>query len=183
MGNVIYEDFNSIKELMDAINSRPKNYIMRSKNSSTDEGNAEWYGTSNWDEAIKLLKYGYTDPIKKIKEGLSVNKSITSKFVKNMPRPRPRNHIIGYIPNVPNALMGLPQSMITVDKQNQKRKTASILYCFGSCAMTNKNALIGAGIALVTAINIIELSGIQTRLNVIFMPAQAEGEIYYHTSK
>lgn len=180
--SLVNEKFSSLNELLKAINSRPNSVFMRGQNSSHENG-IGFTGTSSYEEAISLLKFGYTDPIPLIKKELRNSKRAASKLYSSLPRPMPRNRVVGYIPNIPNAIRGLPESMITIEKENQKRKTMSILYSIGSCYGTNEEDFRKAGVALVSAINIIELSGIQTRLELGFMPTtrQASEEIVFPT--
>lgn len=178
--SLVQENFSSISEALETINSRPNNHHMRDAHSSSESGS--WFsGTSSYEEAVSLLKFGYTEPIVQVKEKLRENKRVSSKLYSSMPRPIPRNKVVGSVPNIPNALRGLPESMIAMDKTAQKRRTLSIMYGFGSSAGTDKNKLLKAGVALVSAISIIELSGIQTKLLLGFMPSQEGEEVVFPT--
>lgn len=175
------EDFSSLKELIDTLNERPNNDSMRGRDDSRSTGRG-FAGTESYDEAISLLRFGYRDPIPKVKEALHKSKMVTSKLYQSIPKPLPKNHIVGFIPNVPNALRGVPQSMITVEKQPQKRRVLSIMYSNCTCGGTDADEMIEAGTALLSAINIIELSGIRTRLKVAFMTADdRHGEFIFPT--
>ncbi len=182
--NLIKEDFSSLSELIKTIDNRPNNYEMRYEHSSSTE-TRDFTGTDSYEEAINLLKFGYEDPIPQIKEELRKNKLVTTKIYRSLPKPIPRNGIIGFAPNVPNAILGLPESMITVDREIQKKKCMSIIYSFGAPWFIDKDDLIRAGITLVSAINIIELSGIQTCLQLNFMPVteDVDREIVFPTVK
>lgn len=170
MKELIREDFGSFKDLMTTLEARPNNKFMRHEDSSRS-GDKSFTGTSSWEEAVHLLKNGYPDHLDEIKKALNKSKKLTSKMYSKMPRPVPENHVFGFIPNVPNALRGLPQSMINIERKPQKRKTLSILYSIGGPCWRNTSDFIDAGVALVSAINIIEASGIRTRLQLGFMAA------------
>lgn len=177
MSNILVrEDFDSISELLKTINERPKNEYMRNKNSS-QTGTFNFTGTHSYSEAVELLYLGYTDPIPKIKQSLREQKKLMTKMYSLIPHPTPHNHVAGFIPNIPNALRGLPNSMITIDKQNQKRKTLSLIYAISGSAGQNQDYFIKAGTAIVSAINLIETAGIQTELKLAFMPCQENNEI------
>lgn len=180
--HVIREHFDSLGDLISVIEKRPNNRFMRNEHDS-NSGSSDFTGTRNYEEAVSMLKNGYPDPIPEIKSELVKSRMATSKIYRNMPRPMPKNQVVGFIPNVPNALRGIPQSMISIEKENQKRKVISILYSFGSCGGTKQEELVKAGIALVAAINIIELSGIQTKLLLGFMPSKESSEIVFPTVK
>lgn len=151
-----------IYSLLNTINNRENNSFMRNEDSSQERGNEEWSGTSSYEEAQSLLIHGYEDPVKNIKSSLAKNKKLTSKIYNSIPKPIVQNRVVGFVPNVPNALKGLPESMITLEKLHKKRKTISIIYATGGSCGVESDVLASAGAALVSAINLIELSGVQT---------------------
>lgn len=178
------EDFGSIYSLLNTINSRENNsFFMRNEDSSQERGNEEWSGTSSYEEAQSLLIHGYEDPIKSIKSNLAKNKKLTSKIYNSIPKPIVQNRVVGFVPNVPNALKGLPESMITLEKLHKKRKTISIIYAIGGSCGVESDVLASAGAALVSAINLIELSGVQTELSIGFMPTKETKQVIFPTVK
>ena len=177
------EDFGSIYSLLNTINNRENNSFMRNEDSSQERGNEEWSGTSSYEEAQSLLIHGYKDPVKNIKSSLAKNKKLTSKIYNSIPKPIVQNRVVGFVPNVPNALKGLPESMITLEKLHKKRKTISIIYATGGSCGVESDVLASAGAALVSAINLIELSGVQTELSVGFMPTKETKQIIFPTVK
>lgn len=177
------EDFGSIYSLLNTINNRENNSFMRNEDSSQEHGNEEWSGTSSYEEAQSLLIHGYEDPVKSIKSNLAKNKKLTSKIYNSIPKPIVQNRVVGFVPNVPNALKGLPESMITLEKFHKKRKTISIIYATGGSCGVESDVLASAGAALVSAINLIELSGVQTELSISFMPTKETKQIIFPTVK
>ena len=177
------EDFGSIYSLLNTINNRENNSFMRNEDSSQEHGNEEWSGTSSYEEAQSLLIHGYEDPVKSIKSNLAKNKKLTSKIYNSIPKPIVQNRVVGFVPNVPNALKGLPESMITLEKFHKKRKTISIIYATGGSCGVESDVLASAGVALVSAINLIELSGVQTELSISFMPTKETKQIIFPTVK
>lgn len=142
------EDFGSIYSLLNTINNRENNSFMRNKDSSQEHGNEEWSGTSSYEEAQSLLIHGYEDPIKSIKSNLAKNKKLTSKIYNSIPKPIVQNRVVGFVPNVPNALKGLPESMITLEKLHKKRKTISIIYATGGSCGVESDVLASAGASI-----------------------------------
>lgn len=177
------EDFGSIYSLLNTINNRENNNFMRNEDSSQEHGNEEWSGTSSYEEAQSLLIHGYEDPIKSIKSNLAKNKKLTSKIYNSIPKPIVQNRVVGFVPNVPNALKGLPESMITLEKLHKKRKTISIIYATGGSCGVESDVLASAGAALVSAINLIELSGVQTELSIGFIPTKETKQVIFPTVK
>ena len=175
------EEFGSIFELMNTLKERPNNKFMRNEHDSQKISDSGWSGTKTYEEAESLLIYGYNDPVKNIKSNLIKNKELVSKMYNLIPKPIATNQVVGFVPNVPNALMGLPKSMISVEKINRKKKTISIIYATGGSVGITSETLENAGAALVSAINLIELAGIQTKLSVGFIPSIYNKQIIFPT--
>ena len=165
-----YEKFDSIDNFMKVIESRPKNEIMKSANASR-EGSISFTGTKNYEEALDLLKNGYEKPLEKIK-----NEVKDLKISQNRPRRTPHNAVVGFVPNVPNYLLGVPEQMITVHQVPQKVKAISITYFIGNnCRVTAKD-LEDCGIKMLNVINQLELSGVRVNLDIGIMCTQAHNE-------
>lgn len=174
---IVKEHFNSISEMMDIFDKRPNNKIMQYENSSSTKGDMHWYGTDSYEEASQLMRTGYTKIIPEIKQGLSKSAKVMSKSFSLMNARRQKNLPVGFIPNVPNAILNLPNSMIDMPIIPQKRKTMSIIYVMaGNCGCEAK-MWINAGIALLTAIKIIERMGISVSIDVSFYCGSEEGEM------
>lgn len=170
MNNII-EKFNSIKELLSTLESRENNKYMKN-NHSSENSSASFTGTDSYEEAVTLLRMGYLDPLKKIKMACrkaskdysSTMADVNHRQVKNMP--------IGYIPNVPNTLLGRPDSMINITKAPIKKKCINVIYANSASGFYDAEDFLSAGIRLVSAINIIERSGTQVKLDVAFLTAK-----------
>jgi len=177
MKKIYTEEFESIQALLKTLNERPNNKVMSNEYSSAD-GDFDFTGTHSYEEAVKLLRTGYTDIIKTVKSTLAtITKS--NKHLNSGSRTMPRNNIMGYVPNVPNAIIGLPESMINTDLTPQKRKTISIVYSMDGNCCEGTDFFIKTGTILLAAINIIELSGIQVKLSVGFMAAETSTELTF----
>ena len=138
-------------------------------------------GTRSYEEAVKLLQTGYTDAAKMLKENITQKDKIQSKHANMTEHPTPHTAVVGYIPNVPCALMNLPKAMISVDRKPMKRKTLSVMYVVtGSCEKSTEY-FSDAGAALLSAINLIEKSGIQTKIDLGFFAGKRSNELAYGT--
>ena len=161
MKNVIVEKFDSIGQMLDTIESRPNNSIMKNCNSSIDPD----YGftlTHSYDEAVKLFRYGYTEPLKQIKNVL--DKKIANTQIRN--RRIVSTGVVGYTPHVPNAILGLPNSMINTTVVPHKTKAVSIVYAPTGNGGISALDLHKAGIALLSVINTMELNGVRVDLSI-----------------
>lgn len=173
---IVSEHFKSISEMMDIITKRPNNKVMESQNSSSRKGEKAWYGTASFEEAVDLMQTGYKDVLPRIKEGLNTSmKALSKQFARSDMR-RPRNLPIGFIPNVPNAILNLPDSMIDIRLTPQKRKTLTITYVMAGNCGCKAEMWIKAGVALLTAIKIVERRGISVKIDASFYCGSSDGE-------
>lgn len=172
MANVVKEHFTSIHQMLTVINNRPNNSVMDGKRSSitNDKG---FTGTRDWEEANELFEHGYVDVLDKIKAGVAAGIKKTEVIQKR----RVSNGVVGYAPNVPNAIMGLPNSMIYMEKTPQKIKAVSIVYNICDNCMTEAQEFIDSGVAVLNVINRLELNGCRVNLKIMYFCAN-EGSDY-----
>lgn len=179
---VITESFDSLYELLYEVDTRPKNAVMQQENSS-HTGDFRFTGSNSYEEAEKLAKYGYTELLPKIREGMkSCSKKIEKKVIKKE-RCLPKNMPVGYIPNVPNMLLGKPDSMINVIRTPQKVKVIEIIYVMDGNCGTSKDLWIKTGAIVLEAIKFIERANIRIKLSVCMYFAKSGNEIAISTVK
>ena len=169
------ENFPSISNLISVIDSREKNPVMRNCDTSKERSRYDWFNTKSYEEACSFAKFGWSDPLDDLKKALRASIKSSAKF-QVVNKSMPYNNIIGYVPNVPNALQNLPNSMITTDKFPQKRKTIHVVFCNGGNCNEESEFYLKAGSALINALNIMERTGIQVRIDICFFPARCGNE-------
>ena len=174
--HVDVEHFSSIADLMSELSKRPNNSIMQGEASSMQKGGKAWYGTNSYEESEDLMLHGYTEILPKVKEGIRANAKVISKQFSPTDRRRPKNLPIGFVPNVPNSILNLPNSMIDIKVTPQKRKTICITYVMAGSCGTSADMWIKAGISLLTAIKIIERRGISVKIDASFYCGSSEGQ-------
>lgn len=143
---------------------------------SSNRRDDDWFGTKDYKEAVKLLSVGYMEVVGKMQKNVADTSKINSKFLSNVDHAVPHNAVVGYIPNVPAALQNLPQSMISINKKPMKRKTLHIIYGVGGSAAEEREYFENAGTALLSAVDIIERCGIQTKIDLAFFLSMAGDE-------
>ena len=176
----MYEDFRSLNQLMVTLHSRLNNEKMKGKNGSK-EGSESFTGTKSYAEAEKMLTNGYLEILGTLKDDVKAKSKISSKYAEELSHPIPHNGIVGYAACVPAAIQGLPNSMISVDRKPMKRKTISILYGISGACTIKAEWFSEAGSALLSAIDIIEKSGIQTQLKLSFFMGKENNEMVFPT--
>jgi hypothetical protein len=177
---VVYEEFHNFGQLLETINGRPKNAIMEGRNDS--ETNSEYFtGTKSYKQACEMLGTGYIEILQRLEKSIAAQNKLNAKYTEELDRPRPSIKVQGYIPCIPNAIRNLPQSMISIDRKPIKRKTLHILYAETGSGAREAEWFIAAGAALLSAIEIIEKGGIQTKIDLCFFCGERAGEITFPT--
>ena len=179
---VLYENFPSLENLVSVLAQRPNNECMRGEHAS-DRRDVHFFGSHSYKEAVEIMRTGYDEAAKKLKTDVRQKNKIQGKYMAMVKHPIPHNAVVGYIPNVPNAIRNIPESMITKDLKPVKRKTIRIL--FSQCGNCGRNTdwFSNAGAALLSAVELIEKSGIQTRIDLVFMAAQGYNQLAFPTVK
>ena len=174
--NLVKEHFTSIHQMLNTVNSRPNNSIMNGKNSSKS-GDKSFTGTKSWEEANELFEHGYTEILPQIKAGVAAELRKSQTVQKR----RTSTGVVGYAAHVPNAIMGLPNSMIYTQSTPQKIKAVSICYCITRNAGTDAQEFIDSGVAILNVINRLELNGCRVNLKVMFYCAKCEDDYAFGT--
>lgn len=160
---IVKENFTSLENMIDTFN-RPQNEAFQGQDLSSQKHDIrKWSGTETYSEAEDVLKVGYKEPLDKMKKAIL---KIGEK--ENRQRPRTKNDMIGFVPNVPNHLMGLPQTMINRERQAPKQKTIHLTYSFCAMAKTKTAEMIKGGINFISLVNSLEKQGYRVKIDAIF---------------
>jgi len=109
------EQFENFSELVNTINSRTRNF--------GSEHDSDWAGCT-LTEAYNFIKEGWT---KELQAVITEAKSL-EKFENKISKSLPIADLIGYVPHVPNFLVGVPQSMVNFKSTPKKSKIVTIVY-------------------------------------------------------
>ena len=158
---VSVEKFESISSYVATIGSRPNNEVFKNKFSSKDSS-GEFAGTKTYDESVKLIEVGYKEGLDKIAKdgGERIN------FRANSARTLPRAGVVGFAPIVPNAILGLPNSMLCKETIPHKAKVISIWYDITACCNIETSEIARAGRHMLELINKLELQDFRVELRV-----------------
>ena len=163
---VVYENFKSINELLSTMEKRPiRNQAFKDKEniaSQRIEENKPWSGTTDYNQAMEIMKSGYKDPLEKMKKAiLKIGQNEKAN------RPKMKNDFVGFVPHVPNTLMGLPITMINKEKQTDKAKTIHLIYSVSTASKVKPNDMITGGINFISLVNSLEKQGYRVRIDII----------------
>lgn len=167
--HIIRENFNSIDEMLRILNTRKNNEIMQNEHSSKQTGHSNWQGTKTYEEAEELITKGYTKILDEIKSGLKFDATENSKVI-------PENNVYGYVPNVPNAIMNLPKSMVYQKRTPKKITTVDLVYCPTANCGTDSKVFVTNGIKILNIINSLEKNNIRVNLKAALKCSKCENE-------
>lgn len=160
---IALENFSSIHSLIAQGDKRPNNKAFQGRTRDSDTGSESFAGTKSYDEAKDLLQHGWDEPLAKIKESVG-RKKVSSNTQAD--RRRPSTGIVGYQPCVPNAILGLPNSMICTETVKQKVKAVTIVYCSVVHAGWSTEEIVDCGVTVMKIIDMLELQGLRVKLAI-----------------
>lgn len=148
------ETFNSAQDMVSTNEHRMvHNGFKNMSRISIDRG---FHGVSTFSEAYTLLKDGYAPTVEKLRNSIKCS----SAKVRN----RVFNDVVGYTPNVPLALQGVPTSMVNVKKTLEKTKVIDLYYDMTVACSKRDTELIQAGQLVLRIITEMESRGYKFNL-------------------
>ena len=118
--------------------------------------------TSSYAESEELMAKGYKDGLNDLQKCKSLKVNRTTNIRKNIPQ----TGIVGYAPHVPNAIAGVPQSMIAQQKIEQRAKVLTIVYDIGASANVDAERFVSAGRHVLDLVQTLELQGYRVRVDI-----------------
>ena len=163
---LVHEHFKSLNQLVDIMDTRPNNRAFRDYEkpaSQRDETGEKkpWSGTETYKDATEMIKTGFKEPLAKMKKAL-VKIGQTEKPV----RPKLKNDFVGFVPHVPNTVIGLPMTMINKEKHVSKNKMIHLIYSFGASSNVKPSDMIKGGINFISLVNSLEKQGYRVKIDV-----------------
>lgn len=157
------ETFNSVTEFINVISKRTPNKSFSSYGRKESETSPESFcGTKNWDEAQFLLKHGYKDGAKDL-----LNCKTTVKVISPERKKQIFEDVTGFSPIVPNAIIGLPNSMLNKRDKIKPSRVINIILDIAVSGTTDKEIFLKAGKNIYSFIKSIEATGTKVNLSVM----------------
>lgn len=152
-GHLNIEMYNSAQEVAKDLEVRP----MGDEWHDPYAGKRDFVGATK-DETYKMLIEGYQPVVEALRAKTKFTASGQSKRFKTF------NDVAGFAPIIPNAIMGLPHSMINSAMKPIKTKVLDIYYEMTCPAFRNASELIKAGQKILGAIMELEAQGYRFNL-------------------
>lgn len=170
--------FDNIAELVRYCKNTPNSRSMQRSTSSHKSGESSWYGTSNYEEAERLITDGWEEGFVKLRDNLKdrdVDEEIQNR------RFTPKTDFEGYAPCVPHLLVGRPDTMCNADMLPKKYRVVDIISNVSASASTSREDIIKRGVIVVNYINQLEMSGYRCNLHIAELAEEGNERTIYLT--
>ena len=127
----------------------------------TENIHDDWHGVNNYDEALRLMETGYQPTVDKLKSALKANVFGEQKRIKF------ENNVHGFVPIVPLAMKGVPNSMVNMTMKPIKAKVVDVYYDITDSCGTSIQTMTKSGQKLLGAIIELEKQGYKFNLYAI----------------
>lgn len=164
----IFEQFDTMDAFKRALD-RPINEAFKLAelhSQITKKSMVEWFGTKSYEEAINLYTNGWTEKANEIRREFVKFERVTQRAV-SYEKTRPTTSVVGFAPHVPNAILGLPNSMIHTERQPMKAKAVRIIYNMTQNAGANADTILQAGLTVLKIAYSMERQGYRVRLDLV----------------
>lgn len=164
-GKFIIERFNGVAEFVSTIAKRPVNRHFWADRDTlkSHTGSESFTMTSSYEESEKLMTTGYGEGLTDLQKAGAFKVNRATNSTRNIPHAS----VVGYAPHVPNAIAGIPQSMIGTTRLQQKSKIVSILYDVAASYSVPARRFIEAGRNLMSLIIELEMQGYRVQLDIL----------------
>lgn len=120
-----------------------------------------WDGVKSYDEALELMRNGYQPTVEKLRERMKVSKMGDGKRISFV------NNIVGAVPVVPLAMMGVPNNMVDMRMKPIKCKVLDVYYDLTCSCGVDSDDIIRNGQKVLGAILELEKQGYKFNLYAV----------------
>lgn len=169
--NIIMEEFTNYTEFLRTIETRETLWTLgdEPRNKVCDPHDTK---VESFEEAVNMLKFGYS-------ENLDRMKSRVGELQKHGVRKKTRRFadVVGYTPIVANALLGIPNSMVNMERKPVASKVVTICYEPSVAFYTTPQEVFDFGCEFVNAAMNLEENGVRVRIDYL-KTNMRDGRIY-----
>lgn len=153
--------YETMKEFDEKLKSE---HHISTRDDASTKGDRSFTGTKNFEESEDLRKYGDKESKDKIMKVKETTDKVFEKYVGQ--KVKQFNDVVGFQPIVPNAILGLPLSMVNQKRLPRKVKTIDIFYNASIPWHVAKEDIELKGAYVLSAIDALERSGYRVNLYV-----------------
>lgn len=163
MKSIVIERYNGVNEFVTTIGKRTPNKVFAGHKLASDTDGEQFTMTKNYAESVEIMTKGYADGLAEMK----ATKGTKVRTASNVSKRIPQASVVGYAPHVPNAIAGIPQSMIGTRTITMKSKVISIIYNGGGDCGVDAKDFVKAGRNLLEVITMLELQGYRVGVEIM----------------
>lgn len=161
--DLVIERFNGVNEFVKTIRTRKPNTVFAGKKQASKENDSVFTMTESYSESEEIMTKGYSEGLAELK----ASKGVKVQTASNLHKRIPQASVVGYAPHVPNAIAGIPQSMIGTRTIAMKSKVISIIYSGGGAANMETSDFVRAGRNLLDLVTMLELQGYRVGVEIM----------------
>lgn len=156
--SIASETYNSVNDFINDLRSRPYRFNCYQMKERNDNNNDNYLSSNikSYEEMIGLMKGGYSSMMENLK-------GVTKECSAKTPKLSFGSGVSGFTPIVSNALMGLPNSMVST-KTNNTGKVLDIYYANDMCGRYGGSDFLNAGEKLLRTLIELEKQGYRFNL-------------------
>lgn len=163
--NIVFEKYDSLDVFARSLERPVNSVFLGASLASQRNGDGSWAGTDTYSEAVRLFNDGWDEKVEEIRKGLIQFEQANQKDV-SYQKSRPNTAVVGFTPHVPNAILGLPNSMIYTERTPMKAKIVRIIYNMTMNCGTNKRDIMKAGLTVLKIAYSMERKGYRVKIDV-----------------
>lgn len=161
----ITKKFDSLNEYSRYLEQPLSNLFARRGTESSKRGSAKFTGTTSWDEAQMLLKFGDKENLAKLQTKML---KLGLKGSGETKRTETYRSFVGYAPHVPSYISGQPKTMLRKKVvRTTNAKVLSVLYNPTANGNVKAESLLDASIEVMNFVNSLEKQGYKVNLYTI----------------
>lgn len=167
-------EFDSIYEFYKYLCDTPFNDAFRWEHHSSVEGNYRFTSTQNFEEAVNLMKDGWTDMAKKLNTKLQVNEKKSEMVNKR----KMVNSVAGFQPIVPLYLAGVPTNMVSQKMVPVKQKIINITKSVSYNAGVSTETIIEESVKAMQIVKKLEAMGYRVNLSIALGSIEPDRQLF-----
>lgn len=161
----IVEEYKSFNDFVNVQNERPAVWVNPENDGKLYrevKGRRDWHQCESFEEAQEYLIHGYEQNVNQMVAKVGV-------LQKHGTRTKTQRYVdcVGYAPIVPNAILGLPNSMMNSKKKAIKSKVVTILYCPEVSWSVSSQEVLDFGCKFMNCVMNLEKNGYRVRIDFV----------------
>ena len=165
--NYVIDKFENVTSFVNFLNTKPSNKVFADESShySKRTDRSHWFGTTSFEEAQELFKFGDKAKMHMVQKSFSKLNLSGSGYET---RRKVKTSVVGFVPHIPNFLQGKPDCMINIVKEKIKSpKVLNIVYNIAVPDGTKAEDMADAGAKVLTHLRNMEAQGYRCNLSVM----------------